>query len=126
MQDKHWSNLLKSAKERNCYFQVIPIFSIFLLFLFFFLLLLAIGSTKRFNLSFQIQKPYSSFFAESNMSSMRTSQHDNGPHTLDIEEDTEITMFNSGAGVNLSNEMDQEINLEDHDDMDVDGGYDED
>lgn len=60
------------------------------------------------------------------MSSMRTSQHDCGPQTLDIEEDTEITMFNSVAGVNLSNEMDQETNVEDHDDMDVDGGYDED
>lgn len=79
-----------------------------------------------FNLSFQILKPYSSFFTESNVSSMRTTQHDYGPNTQEIQEDTEITMFNSVAGVNLSNEVDQEINLEDHDDMDVDGGYDED
>lgn len=65
-QDKHWGNLVNSAKERNCYSKV------------FFICSYSINSLKHFVFSIsltvvlfvQVTKPYVSFFSDENLKKM--------------------------------------------------------
>uniref|UniRef100_A0A1D1XNF7 Putative helicase MAGATAMA 3 n=1 Tax=Anthurium amnicola TaxID=1678845 RepID=A0A1D1XNF7_9ARAE len=92
IQDEHWSNLVNSAKSRNCYFKV--------------------------------SKPYSSFFSEENVNSMKKQT----PIEMQVDKmEQQLAIMESNAVTDVAsvNEAEQDGPLEDIDMDGDDGGYEE-